>query len=82
MRGVAVGRGILAFYAEMPNPPSAAWGRMAWWQLHTEPLHTHPHCQSSWCPPEIRVLLFPYCTQKQGSERVSDLAEVTQLGDV
>lgn len=31
-------------------------------------------------PPEMRVISFPSHMQKQGSERLSDLAEVTQLG--
>lgn len=87
MCGVAVGRGILAFCAEMPTRPhqrGAGWPggsralSYAMWPL----LHTHPRCQSSCCPPEMRVLSFPSYMQKQGSERGSALADVAQLGDV
>lgn len=86
---VAVGRGILAFPAEMPTLPPPPQLGAGWhggsctlshvvWPL----LHTPPRYQSSWCPPEMRVLSFPSYMQKQGSERLSDLAEVAQLGDV
>lgn len=79
------GRGVLAFCRGRPTLPhqlGAGWsgGSRTLNHIVWPLLHTRPCSQSSWGPPEMRVISFPSHMQKQGSERLSDLAEVTQLG--
>lgn len=72
----SAGRGLCSLTSSGQDGVVAAAHSTTW----CGPCCTHVLAQSSWGPPEMGVVSFPSPMQKQGSERLSDLAEVTQLG--